>query len=82
MSNLPTNAEFQILRSQQIRGNVHFVMFKNNDGIYSTGTLVDIPKQESTAGGWYLFGEQKFAKERAAVIAYNKLCQGVPVKLK
>jgi hypothetical protein len=82
MSKLPTNAQFQILRSQQVRENVHFVMFKNHDGTYSTGTLADIPKQESTDGGWHLFGEQKFAKERAAVIVYNKLCRGIPVKLK
>jgi hypothetical protein len=82
MSKLPTNAQFQILRSQQVRENVHFVMFKNNDGTYSAGTLADTPKQESTDGGWHLFGEQKFEKERAAVIAYNKLCRGVPVKLK
>ena len=82
MSKLPTNAQFQILRSQQIRANVHFVMLHNNDGIYSTGTLVNIPKQESTDGGWHLFGEQKFEKERAAVIVYNKLCRGIPVKIK
>ena len=57
-------------------------MLRNNDGIYSTGTLANIPKQESTDGGWHLFGEQKFEKERAAVIVYNKLCRGVPIKIK
>jgi hypothetical protein len=82
MSKLPTNVDFLILRYQQIRENVHFVILRNNDGIYSTGTLANIPKQESTDGGWHLFGEQKFEKERAAVIVYNKLCRGVPVKIK
>lgn len=82
MSKLPTNVKFLILRYQQVKENVHFVMLRNNDGTYSTGTLVNIPKQESTDGGLHLFGEQKFVKEHAAVIVYKKLCRGVPIKIK
>jgi hypothetical protein len=79
--NLPTNADFAILRSLSIRENAFFALIKHDDNIFSTGVLVDIPKQDGHDGGWQLFGEIKYKSERAAVIAYNKMTKSVPVKL-
>jgi hypothetical protein len=53
----------------------------HDDDIYSTGVLVDTPKQDGYSGGWRLFGEIKYKSKRAAVIAYNKLTKSIPVKV-
>lgn len=79
--NLPTNADFAILRSYAVRENAFFVLIKHDDGICSTGVLADIPKQEGHHGGWQLFGEIKYKSERAAIIAYNKMTKSTPVKV-
>lgn len=77
----PTNTAFEFIRTSQIKTNAYFVLLRHADNIYSVGTLINIPKQESTQGGWSLFGETKFNTERKAVIAFNKLCKGISVKL-
>ncbi|WP_138504427.1 hypothetical protein [Nostoc sp. PA-18-2419] len=80
MTNLKPHsyATFDLVKSEQIKIGAFFVILKHQDGIYSTGILIDNPI-EKNEGGWYLFGEQKHKKELAAVIAFNKLCASIPV---
>jgi hypothetical protein len=78
---LATNPDFAILKSFSIRDNTCFVLMHHDDDIYSTGVLVDTPKQDGYSGGWRLFGEIKYKSKRAAVIAYNKLTKSIPVKV-
>lgn len=71
-------ATFDLMRSEQAHIGTFFVILKHEDGIYSTGILIDNPEQKGE-GGWHLFGEQKFKTELAAVMAFNKLCASIPV---
>lgn len=80
MTNLKPHsyATFDLIRSEQLKTGTFFVILKHEDGIFSTGILIDNPDflRES---GWHLFGEQKFKTELAAVMAFNKLCASIPV---
>lgn len=80
--NLPTNADFAILRSFSIRENAFFALIKHSDRICSTGVLVNIPKQDDHDGGWHLFSEVKYKSELAAVRGYNKITKSIPVKVR
>ncbi|MCL6753661.1 hypothetical protein KBT16_22900 [Nostoc sp. CCCryo 231-06] len=82
MTNLKPHsyATFDLIRSEQVKTGTFFVILKHQDGVYSTGILIDNPEQEDKRG-WYLFSEQKFKTELAAVMAFNKLCASIPVKV-
>lgn len=76
MTNLKPNS-FDLIRSEQLKTSTFLVILKHEDGIFSTGILIDSPSAKG--GGWYLFGEQKFKTELAAVMAFNKLSVSIPV---
>lgn len=80
MTNLKPHsyATFDLVKSEQLKTGTFFVILKHQDGIYSIGILIDNPENKSESG-WYLFGEQKFKTELAAVTTFKKLCASIPV---
>lgn len=72
-------ATFDLIRSEHIKRATFFVIIRAEDGIYSTGVLIDNP--ENRESGWYIFGEERFKTESAAMVEFNRLCASIPVKV-